>query len=157
MKILFEIVWFSNTWSNTFKYYQIIFDNICFWQQQVIHPSFCHTFSYFLNFWHTFSGFGTLSQLLAHILKFSHTFLHSLPLSQLFAHFLINCQFLHTLSYLVNFCTLSHAISVSCILFLNISHFLNIWTQKWRIKLNSFSNKKSNFVEQSFKNICFWT
>ena len=58
-------------------------------------PSFCHTFSYFLNFWHIFSGFwptfwsfGHTSSTFTHILKFSHTF----------SYFLMPCQFLHTFS-----------------------------------------------------------
>ena len=109
MKILFEIVWFSNTWSNTFKYYQILFDNICFWQQQVIHPQFLshflilsQLFAHFLRFLHTFSTFGKLSQLFAQILKFSHTFSNFLNFLHTFSCFLIIFLKFYTFSQLLD-------------------------------------------------------
>ena len=35
-----------------------------------MHTSTMHAFLYFLSFWHTFSAFGTLSQLLTHFFNF---------------------------------------------------------------------------------------
>ena len=113
--------------ANIIKYYLIIF---VFDSNRLYTPSFCHTFSYFLNFWHIFSGFwptfwsfGHTSSTFTHILKFSHNF----------SYFLMPCQFLHTFS---------------C--FLSILHtFLKFYT----FSQHSDTNMKAIYVNRAYNTI----